>query len=165
MRYIKLYESVKDIHYICKKYNIRDYTINSEDGSIDVNGSVDLIDKGLNKLPDDIKINRVTGYFDCEDNYLTSLEGCPRYVGGNFYCRRNNINSFEGFPKHIGGNFYCGENPIVEIWGLFRDPSKIEFFNDCDIIQDGVVILDRLNFFLEEIGKKPVTKVEGYKYI
>jgi len=179
MKYIKLYESIKDIHNICEEYGIRNYTINS-DGSIDVNSGVSLYDIGLTKLP--LKFNKVSGSFicgsnklttlegspkwvgfdfNCGSNKLTSLEGCPEYVGGDFYCTFNDIISFEGFPKHVG-EFYCQGNPIAEIWNLFLDKSKIEFFNDCDIIQDVVVILDRLNFFLEEIGKKPVKAVKGY---
>ena len=98
-------------------------------------------------------------------NKLTSLEGCPERIGGGFLCSNNKLTSFEGFPKHIGDRFICSGNPIYEIWQLFKDKSKIEFFNDCDIIQDDVVILDRLNFFLEEIGKPTVNSVKGYKYI
>ena len=141
MKYLKLYETYKDIHSICRKYGITNYTINS-DGSIDVDDNVNLRLKNLDKLP--LKFNKVFGFFDC---------------------RGNNIKSFEGFPKHIGGNLYFLGNPIYEIWILFEDLSKIEFFNDCDIIQDGIVILDRLNFFLEEIEKPTVKKVEGYKCI
>jgi len=72
----------------------------------------------------------------------------------------------------LGGEFYCVDNPIYEIWDLFEDYSKIEFLNDCDAIREPdnnskepIIILDRLNFFLEEIGKPTVTKVEGYKCI
>ena len=36
-----LYESFNEIHYICREYEIDDYTINS-DGSIDVDGDVNL---------------------------------------------------------------------------------------------------------------------------
>ena len=70
-----------------------------------------------------------------------------------------------GFPRHIGGTFNCDDNPIYEIWRLFHDKYRIEFFNDCDIIQDGIIILDRLNYFLEEIGEKSVKKINGYKCI
>ena len=140
----------EDIHKICKKYNIINYTIN-DDGSIDVDGDVNLRDRDLVKLP--LKFRNVGGDFFCSYNNLTSFEGCPKYIGGDFFCHYNDIISFEGFPKHIGGNFYCDRNPIYEIWELFFDKSKIEFFNDCDIIQDRIVILDRLNYFLEEIRK------------
>ena len=44
MRHLRLYEnfqSVNEIEEICKKYNIKNYTINA-DGSVDVDGKVDL---------------------------------------------------------------------------------------------------------------------------
>jgi hypothetical protein len=109
----------------------------------------------------------VGGGFYCNDNQLTNLEGCPKSVGGNFHCRYNNIETFEGLDfVNIGGNFNCSNNPIWEVWNLFKDHTKFEFFNDCDIIRENkVIILDRLNFFLDYIGKNTVTEVEGYKCI
>ena len=57
----------QEIHSICKKYEIKDYTINM-DGSIDVHNSVYL--KGSPK--------RVFGqYFQCQSNMLTDLEHFP----------------------------------------------------------------------------------------
>jgi len=72
-----------NIEEICKKYWIANYTINS-DGYINVDGNVWLDNKNLTKLP--LKFNNVTGSFNCLGNKLTSLIGCPNYVGGNFYC-------------------------------------------------------------------------------
>ena len=182
MEHLKLFESFEniDIIKICKKYGIKDYTIN-EDGSIDA-GNVSFYNRGLTNLP--LKFNKVNNFscaynflitleggpikvnnFSCYNNKLTSLKGCPEYIVGDFYCHSNDITSFEYFPKHVGNHFSCLCNPIYHIWRLFGDYSKIELFNDMDIIQDGVVILDRLNFFLEEIGRPTVKSVGGYKNI
>ncbi len=60
MKYLKLFESFGNIDEICKKYDIENYTINS-DGSIDVNENVDLFDKRLIKIP--LKFNKVNGIF------------------------------------------------------------------------------------------------------
>ena len=98
-----------NIDVIFKQYNIKNYTINP-DGSIDVDGNVDLFNKYLTKLP--IKFNKVTGWFDCSKNKLTSLEGCPNYVGTEFYCSYNELTSLEGCPKEVGGSFYCMLNPL-----------------------------------------------------
>ena len=46
-----------NIDEICKKYGIRDYIIN-DDGSIDVNGSVDFRNYNLTELP--LNFNKVT---------------------------------------------------------------------------------------------------------
>jgi hypothetical protein len=205
----KSVDNKSEIHKICKKYKIKNYTIN-DDLSIDVDYNVRLEFIGLKEIP--LKFNRVGlnftigenniksligcpkwvgGGFSIFDNDLTSLEFCPEYVGGNFYCRDNKLTSLEGLPKYIGGdsihcsgnkiwsfvgipdNFrgrlYCTENPIYNIWKLFESPKDIEFFNDCHIIREPetpgglpVVVLERLNFFLETIGKPTVEKVDGY---
>ncbi len=187
---IKLFEEFtndhSEINEICDKYGIRNYTINS-DGSIDVNGNVNLNDKGLTKLP--LKFNKVGGsvnfYFNllttlegspvvvggdfiCSNNKLTSLEGCPKKVGGDFYCSHNQLTSFEGIPDNfnVGDYFDCGDNPIYELWILFEDYKHIELFNDLDIVRDyRTIVLQRLNEFLDMIGKPRVTEVKGYKCI
>jgi hypothetical protein len=97
-------ESTKeDIDSICKRYGIKNYTIN-EDGTIDVDGDVDLSRRGIDKLP--LKFGKVTGSFYGDDNQLTSLEGSPKEVGGSFYCYRNQLTTLEGTPQHIGGCVY-----------------------------------------------------------
>jgi hypothetical protein len=105
--------------------------------------------------------------FYCNNNQLTSLKGCPKFVGGHFHCQNNSIETFEGLDFiDIGGRFYCWENPIYQIWRLFEDHTKFEFFNDCDPIRENrVIILERLNFFLDYIGKDIVAEVSGYKCI
>src|SRR5574343_1884861 len=105
MKYLRLFESFEDIDEICRKYHIKDYTINP-DGSIDVNEYIWL--KGLTKLP--LKFNKVNGNFDCKNNKLTSLEGSPVEVNGSFYCQKNELTSFEFAPKIIRGYFNCEIN-------------------------------------------------------
>jgi hypothetical protein len=109
---------------------------------------------------------KINGNFSCSDNSLTSFEYCPKEIYGNFYCFSNKITSFDHLPFSIDGKFICYDNPIYNIWELFEDYSKIDFFNDCDPIREpNIIILDRLNFFLEKIGKDPVSEVKGYKCI
>ena len=109
---------------------------------------------------------RINGDFNCSSNYLTSFEHCPKEIYGNFDCYNNKIISFDHLPFSIDGNFVCEYNLIYNIWKLFEDYSKIDLFNDCDPIREpNTIILDRLNFFLEKIGKPPVSEVEGYKCI
>jgi hypothetical protein len=90
------------IEYNIKKYGIKNYTINS-DGSIDVNGNVALGNLGLKKIP--LKFRNVSGYFNCCENQLTSLEGAPISVGDNFICTFNQLTSLEGAPISVGDNF------------------------------------------------------------
>jgi hypothetical protein len=111
MRRIKIYESFRteqEIKDLCSEYEIRNYQIR-DDGSIDVNGFVNLYKKLDNpKLP--LNFSEVNGVFNCGGNKLTTLEGCPEKISNNFYCYANNLTSLEHSPKMIKGNFYCWEN-------------------------------------------------------
>lgn len=111
--------------------------------------------------------------FYCNDNYLESLEYCPEYVGGDFNCSNNKLESLEHAPKIINGTFDCSNNniksfefapkhcedflctgcPINIIWLMFMDYSKIELFNDYDIIRGDDIIINRLNDFFKDIGE------------
>jgi hypothetical protein len=102
---------MNSIQELCKRYRIKNYTINS-DGTIDVNGSVHLYDESLTELP--LRFNKVTGYFDCSDNKLTSLKGSPRWIGGYFYCSRNKLTSLEFSPDYVGGHFNCRWNKLTD---------------------------------------------------
>jgi len=118
MKYLKefkIFESVlSDIDFLCKKYRIKNYTING-DGTIDVNGDVDLGSLKLTKLP--LKFRNVSGDFLCYYNQLTSLEGSPQSVGGNFYCSNNQLTSLEGSPQSVGGDFWCDNNQLTSLEG------------------------------------------------
>jgi hypothetical protein len=146
MKHIKLFESFEgfpstkeEIDRICRKYRIKNYTIN-DNMSIDVDGRVNLSSKGLAKLP--LKFNKVSGYFYCQNNQLTilegapntvdggficghnkitNLEGAPKEVGREFYCNSNKLTTSEGFSKEVGGNFYCQYNPIHSLYRLFNN--------------------------------------------
>ena len=120
----------------------------------------------------------VGGNFDVEHNKLTSLEFSPKSVGGIFWCSYNNIRSFEGLV-HISEDFYCKGNPLYNIWKIINpindnaifdqserwDSEKMDFFNDLEIIRGEEIAIERLNFFLEEIGLDTVEEVKGYKNI
>ena len=103
---------MNSIHDICKKYNIKDYTIN-DDGSIDVNGWVNLNNKGLTEFP--VTFNRVLGYFECSGNNLTTLKGGPVYVNSHFYCNYNKLTNLEHCPKTINGDFRCHDNQLTSL--------------------------------------------------
>ena len=131
-----------------RKYNIENYTIN-KDFTIDVDGNVILVLKNLSKFPEYIQFGVVRGNFDCSNNNLISLRGCPRKVEGFFncnynhlkslencpvevgssvYCFRNNLKSLVGAPKKVGGSFYCSNNQLKSLEGA---PEKVEGDFDC----------------------------------
>ena len=109
----------EEIHNICTKYGIENYTIN-DDGSIDVDGHVDLSWKDLERMP--VKFREITGDFYCPYNRLNSLEGCPKRVGGDFYCDSNNLTTLDGCVEKIDGDFYCDNNNLTSLKG---GPEKV----------------------------------------
>src|SRR5574344_669587 len=98
LRKYKLFESNTEIDKICRKYNIKNYTINS-DNSVDVDGDVNLCGKKLESIP--LNFNIVNGYFYCGNNHLTSLKGCPIRVGDCFYCYSNRLTSLQHSPQYV----------------------------------------------------------------
>ena len=102
---------MNSIHDICKLYDITNYTVN-DDGSIDVNGNVNLDNIRLTELP--LLFNKVSGDFWCGNNQLTTLKGCPRWVGGWFHCYNNQLTSLEFSPDYVGGGFSCKYNELTD---------------------------------------------------
>jgi hypothetical protein len=118
-------ESKEDIDSICKKYNIQNYVVN-DDGTIDVDGSVNLSYSELTEIP--LKFRKVSGYFSCRNNKLTSLSGAPREVGEYFNCHNNQLKSLVGSPREVGGYFNCSNNQLTS---LERSPIRIGRGFDC----------------------------------
>ena len=210
-----------DLDSRCKALRIKNYTING-DGSIDVDGDVNLSIFSFSKIP--IKFKNVTGNFYCQDNQLISLDGCPISVGGDFECSNNKLSTLEGGPTIVGGNYHtsvnklislegcadsvymfsCKENRLTSLKGcpqkvkgnfdcqynkimsfeylpmslgnrlyyksnpveifmnLLYSYDDIDMFNDYDIIQDDVVILERLNDFLSVTYKNKPDITESF---
>ena len=105
----------EEIHKICEKFDIKNYTINN-DMTIDVNSHVELDDcvtffnVEISKLP--VNFNKVSGDFDCSANELITLKGCPKIVEGFFKCTHNNLKSLKYSPEYIEGEFACENNDL-----------------------------------------------------
>ena len=103
-------QSIKDW---LNSMNITWFTIN-DDLTVYAKDCIDISNKNLTKLP--VKFDKVDGYFDCSDNKLTTLEGCPSYVRLHFACSDNKLTTLKGCPKIIGDGFYCCNNTdLVDI--------------------------------------------------
>ena len=114
----------QEIHNICKEYRITNYTINS-DGSIDVDGNVDLFNYNLNKIP--LKFNKVNGYFDISHNNITSLEGSPKIVTSWFDFSHNKLTNLKGIET-VDRFIFCKNNSLESLEGYNNDYDKL----DCD---------------------------------
>ena len=110
---------------VCERHRIKNYTIN-DDLSIDVDGDVYLVDKGLEYLP--LKFNYVSGSFYCYKNELKSLKGCPQTVGTNFECSYNKLKTLEGCPQTVGGYFDCFGNELKSLEGC---PQTVFGYFNC----------------------------------
>lgn len=168
MKYIKLFEKFNDEKNIIsslKEYDIENYTINS-DGTIDVDGDVRLNEYGFDVLP--FKFGRVSGEFDCSYNKLTTLEGCPYYVGGDFTVNSNQrLINLIGSPVEVGGDVECFNcNKLVSLEGM---PLEIGGYFNCrytsiedldsvsniegEIICDDDVDISKFSGYCEKITK------------
>lgn len=126
MKNILSQEKLNQIEELCKEYNIQTYDINN-DGTIDVDGDVNLSDKYLPSLP--VSFNKVSGIFSCFNNRLTSLKGAPKYVGKEFNCQGNRLTSLEYCPEVIGGDFICSHNHLSSLQGC---PKTINDYFACN---------------------------------
>jgi len=111
---------MEKLEIILEKLEIENYTIN-KDKSIDVHEDVDISERKLTKLP--IKFNKIDGYFECSDNKLKSLKGCPKIVKGYFKCNYNKLKSLKGGPEIVEGDFSCYYNELISLEGA---PKIIE---------------------------------------
>ncbi len=92
-----------------------------------VTNKVDISGYGLKEIPSDFY--KTTHYFDCNDNNIFSLKGCPEIVGEDFSCRDNMLTTLEFGPKKLVGNYSCRNNKLITLEGA---PSEINGEFDCE---------------------------------
>ena len=157
MKHLKTYESFKDNSELIKeleKYGIENYTINS-DGTIDVDGDVFLHDVGLTEIP--FSFGKVTGYFTCSNNKLTSLKGCPREVGGYFACSNNKLKDLIGGPQEVGDDYACNLNKLISLEGCSGDigGNLICSDNKLEMLDCSSVIIGDIECMYNKFKKEP----------
>jgi hypothetical protein len=81
----------------------------------DIDGNI-MIGFRIDKFP--IKFGKVSGEFIILESGLTTLEGCPSYIGGDFSCTGNRLTSLEGCPSYVGGKFGCSRNKLTTLKGI-----------------------------------------------
>lgn len=121
-----------NVHQIQKRLKIYfnidgEVEIDPRTGIVNVAGDVRLrMEKRVQKLP--LRFGRVSGYFWCGANQLTSLEGAPEKVDGSFYCWGNQLTSLEGAPSSVGGDFACYQNQLTSLHGA---PQTVKGDFEC----------------------------------
>ena len=108
-----MYSTRKEVVDWLISIKIYNYIIN-EDLTVDVNSDVDISNKKLKEIP--VKFGKINGIsFNCSNNNLTNLEGCPDVIYGSFYCNYNNLTSLEHCPQVIKGSFDCANNELTSL--------------------------------------------------
>jgi hypothetical protein len=119
---------------------------------------------------------------------IKSFLGAPDYINKFFHVGSLSINNLEGLPRPLIDSYQLtlslGFNNLQNILLLFLNPLQeytrvrkdiviidkeavnlVDLFNDYDPLRENGIVLDRLNSFLDHIGKNPVKEVRGYKSI
>ena len=153
----------QEIENWLNQYHIRNYELiqNAKYGYVvNVNNNVDLYNRNLKSI--DIKFNHVTGWFDCSENELTSLEGCPNIVNGDFYCSYNQLTSLKYCPRVIFGSLYCRKNKLISLNDCCHTIVDGNFnctINDLTI--KGLEKLPLINKKIELFGNKQLGYLEN----
>ena len=109
--------------------NIEHFKIN-DNFVVDIHESISLQGMKLTKLP--FKFGGISGYFDCSDNKLTTLKGCPKLIDGFFDCSSNKLISLKHGPIEVGSFYNCYHNKLTDLSHLPKViEESIDFrFND-----------------------------------
>jgi hypothetical protein len=129
MKFLKAYKLFEDLRDGLSKEQIEflngstrgDWKYNQDTGLVDVSGSFNCSGKGLKDFLG-IRFGKISVYFNCGDNQLTTLEGSPSRVGRSFDCSNNQLTTLEGSPSRVGGYFYCSGNQLTTLEG---SPSRV----------------------------------------
>ena len=153
MRYLKTYRlfesnqsslSQEQIEWL-DKCTEGTWGINPQNGLVDVRGNFDCSNQDLSDFKG-VRFGRIDGDFDCRTNYISSLEGSPRFVEGGFNCNNNDITSLagspqsvyhfscqnnkltilEGAPQEVRGGFFCSDNQLTSLEGA--PDHVVEFY-------------------------------------
>lgn len=113
---------------------------------------INLTGRGLSKLPPDLP-HSISGNFQCKDNDLTTLEGCPSQVGDYFWCQNNMLTSLKGCPSQVGGGFQCQYNQLTS---LEHCPSRVG--GDFWCHENKLTSLHNIHEHISNIGRNFVCK-------
>lgn len=125
MKHLEVYEGFinrwmtkYNIKSTCRKYSIRNYTIN-DDMTIDVEGNVVFTDYIGEYLP--LYFRNISGDFSLYSTYfLKSLKGFPEYVGGSvdLIGSLKNVTSLKGLPKVVKNTLNISSNGLTSLEGI-----------------------------------------------
>ncbi len=119
---LTVHQSIVELEDITRHFYSDSLNLNT---IINVTYDLNINSRNIKKLP--VQFDVIGGMFYCNNNDLTSLEGCPRVVGRNCDFSDNNIKNLDFLPIQIGGNLQINNNKIRSLKGI----SKLQ---SCKII-------------------------------
>lgn len=69
----------------------------------------------------DLGIDYKGGDFQCSNQQLAALSGCPEHVSGDFDCGHNRLKALSDGPRTVQSNYYCNDNQIKSLNGVPRE--------------------------------------------
>ena len=120
----------------------------NDDGSINVDGDVDVKHNNLTKIIP--KFNIVNGCVDFSNNKLKSLENSPKIRNGFFSCRNNNLNDFKYSPIKVNGGEMSvngiknGLSYTGSFYGYCNQLKSFEGLN-VDGIKGDIMVINDIN--------------------
>ena len=91
---------------------------------------------------------------------LTSLENGPSRVSGYYSCSQNNVTSLSGAKVNVGLEFYCYENQLTELHDVHKHVLSCSVF-DCTInkIKHNILGLLLINGLTQVDGDSPAFRI------
>jgi hypothetical protein len=170
IEFINEHVSRRTLEYL-ELWGIKNFTIN-KDGSVDVNGDVDISHRNLIQIP--IEFNVVHGNFNCSRNNLNTLKGCPKYIHGGFNCSNNLLWDFKYFPSSSLHNWktiiYTNGMNIssVGILAIGRNPfdeilSLVSYSSDDSLLRGKELKVENTKKFISDLVE--YTPIRGNKIL
>lgn len=101
------------------------YKLN-DDGSVDVFGTLNLINRNLSEIP--VKIRKVHGSVNITSNKFKDLKSMPLEIQNDLIMNSNMISSLEGCPEKINGDFFVRWNRLTS---LEHGPKFVKYEYEC----------------------------------
>ena len=104
------------------------------DGNVDMNNDKASMYGFGHVIP--VKFGIVTGYFDCHNCDLTTLNNAPKVVRGSFDCSWNKLTTLDDLPEYIGDWLILHDNdfdPTPEFlkkYGTYKADGKQSTLDD-----------------------------------
>ncbi len=127
-------------------------------GLIDVDGNFDCSRQGLVDFKG-VRFGVVTGYFNADNNNITSLDGSPREIWSHLYFSNNLLTSLEGGPVEVCGHLCCSNNLLTSLEGAPRWGGTKAWFSSNPVSERTL-----MNIFSHMKGKKGYERALKYEW-